>query len=36
MGLLFRKPGITSDIDNQLRDPTAPDIGADEIGTEPW
>ncbi|MBL0007202.1 MAG: right-handed parallel beta-helix repeat-containing protein [Saprospiraceae bacterium] len=27
--------GITADFDDQLRNPTTPDIGADEIGTEP-
>jgi hypothetical protein len=27
--------GILTDNDNQLRDPSFPDIGADEIGTEP-
>ncbi len=35
-GAAVPQAAIPSDIDNQLRDATAPDIGADEIGTEPF
>jgi len=35
-GAAVPQAGITTDIDNQLRDAVAPDIGADEIGTEPF
>ena len=34
-GVALPQVGITTDFDDQLRNPTTPDIGADEIGTEP-